>query len=142
MKIPLKLLSLVLLLIGLAIYSFQSAEDESGDLLGVWIYTSYDNGVVELTRSSSLKHDEPGIEFKKDGKLKKRQNVGWCGTPPISYGNYGGTWKMTSDSTLTIYYNYWGGKSEEDWQVLRLEKNRLRVKVIATRDEEFPNSEE
>ena len=74
-----------------------------------------------------FKRKEFGYQFKKDGKLIKRQSVGWCGTPPIKLGNYNGTWVMINDSILNMKYHYWGGIKEEKWKVIYSNKKELKV---------------
>ena len=86
-------------------------ENNQNELISVWVYSDYENEVIEYVKSKNFNKNESGIEFKKNGKLIKRQNIGWCGTPPITYDNYDGSWEFSSDSTLTIIYDYWGGAS-------------------------------
>jgi hypothetical protein len=104
-------------------------------LLGTWIYSNYHNESIQFKKERSFDNKNPGIKFKKNGALVKRQNSGWCGTPPISYENYKGSWKTTSDSTLTIRYEYWGGMIEEDWLITDLSNDVLDVKNLNKRIE-------
>ncbi len=116
--------------------SFISYSDTLEDkLLGTWVYSNQHNQSIQFKKERSFDSKKPGIEFKKNGTLVKRQNSGWCGTPPISYQNYKGTWKTTSDSTLNIRYEYWGGKIEEDWLITDLSKNIIAVKSLNHRIE-------
>ena len=84
-------------------------------------------------KSKKFREDEPGIQLKKNGKLVKRQNSGGCGTPPISYANYEGTWAMTGNSTLTVKYEFFDGTIDEDWKILETNKTRLKIVVLDTR---------
>ena len=117
--------------------SFTRVHKTNDPMIGTWVYSDYDDadGTISYEKVKSFKEDEPGIEFKASGKLIKRQNVGWCGTPPIQYGNNDGTWKQTSDSTITISYGYWGGTAEEDWQIVRVSDTKLTVKQLEYRNE-------
>lgn len=99
-------------------------------LIGTWIYSDYDDQAMHYEKARSFDENQPGIEFKRNGKLVKRQNEGWCGTPPITYKNFNGSWKQTSDSTLEIHYAYWGGTIEEDWLIVRIENTKLTVKRL------------
>ena len=60
--------------------------------------------------------------------------MGWCGTPPISYGNYDGTWKIEDDSKLTITYEYWGGTMEEEWAISNLSTDKMKISRIKHRE--------
>lgn len=109
-------------------------------LVGVWIYDKYEDEAVKYVKHKAFEKDVSGIKFKKNGELVRRQNVGWCGTPPITYSNYDGTWKVTSDSTLTIRYKYWGGDAEQDWLIKELSASVLKIKRLDYR--EYPPDKE
>lgn len=119
----------LLFLIGLT--SLSSNNEETNKLVGVWVYSKYDNQISEFVKKQDFEKDQPGIQFEAGGKLVKRQNVGWCGTPPITYGNYDGHWKINPDSSLTVKYDYWGGKIEENWEILFLSHRELNVKRLS-----------
>ncbi len=90
-------------------------------LSGVWVPTQ--NGVLEWTEV--IPKNKRCYVFRANGSLIVRQNVGWCGTPPITYGNYNGTWKRTSDSTLSLHYEYWGGQVEAIWSIKSLNGEQM-----------------
>ena len=121
--------------------SFIRMQKTADPMIGIWVYSDYDDTdqTIRYEKVKSFKEDEPGIEFKANGKLIKRQNVGWCGTPPIQYGNNDGTWQKTSDSTITISYTYWGGTAEEDWQIVQVNDTKLIVKQLNYRNERNDN---
>lgn len=106
-----------------------------GSFEGSWIFLSSDSqdDVFLLSRIDSLKNDRGGIRFAADGTLIKRQNAGWCGTPPISYANFDGKWKPLSDSSLALSYSYWGGTIQEEWKVIRLDENHIELKSLELR---------
>ncbi len=116
-----------------SVTSFTDSPKSDDSLLATWVYDSYVGGTMNYTKEESFNEDKPGIQFKSGGKLVKRQNVGWCGTPPIDYGDNDGTWKQTSDSTITISYHYWGGTAEEDWQIMNVSDKNLTVKQLSYR---------
>ncbi|MHB1276765.1 MAG: hypothetical protein ACYC1Q_00020 [Bacteroidia bacterium] len=124
---------LISVLFAIGLISLRESGDIKDDLIAVWIYSDSENDVLNYKKHDKFKDDEPGIEFKKNGILKKRQNVGWCGTPPVTYRNYDGSWERTSDSTLTIKYDYWGGKAEEDWLIVEMTAENLKIKRTASR---------
>ena len=81
----------------------------------------------------SLKINSPGIEFRKNGTLIKRQNAGWCGTPPITYSNQEGSWKILSDTSIQISYDYWRGQVEENLWIQASEEGILKYEIIESR---------
>ena len=66
------------LLIVINILSFISCTKTNinNDLIGVWVFSNSENGIREYIKASNFIVDESGIEFKKNGELIKRQNVG------------------------------------------------------------------
>ncbi|MCP4520304.1 MAG: hypothetical protein GY827_01185 [Cytophagales bacterium] len=134
MKKPLLILSTLLLII-VGIQLFASEKVQNKGIIGTWVYSDYSNQNLHYHSALDFDEDQSGICFYKDSTLVKRQNIGWCGTPPISYGNYKGTWKYTSDSTITIRYEYWGGHAEEDWLLIEVKPQVLKVKSLDYRSE-------
>ena len=118
-------------LLAFSLFLLQSSTQESFEdqLIGVWVQTDYENEVFTYTRAQSFSKRSPGIEFKTGGKLIKRQNVGWCGTPPISYGNIDGMWSRSADSSLSIEYEFWTGTANQKWEVVELNKSVLKVRI-------------
>ena len=134
---------LVLLLCSFTISTF-SYEDEPIDgetieegLVGTWVHTDrYRN----LVKKNNFADNKGGIAFGDDGTLTVRQNEGWCGTPPITYSNFKGSWEMLSDSTARLEYEYWGGTIIEEIWIEELSKNKLVYRVTNTEtvmDEDF-----
>ncbi len=105
------------------------------DLIGTWVQIEYlDNGIL-FEKQAGFAKDKPGVSFNADGTIVKRQNAGWCGTPPISYANNNGTWRQTSDSTLTVNYSYWGGTAEENWLIVEVDDRELVLQRLEVRRE-------
>jgi len=109
--------------------SFDPKGTDTEKLIGVWVYSGYDKeqNIVIYERRSKFDDDEAGIEFRQNNKLIKRQNTGWCGTPPISYGNYDGKWEVLTDSTIHLQYDYWGGVAEEDWKFSEISDKYMKI---------------
>ena len=125
---------LPILLIGLLGLSMTCPKHKlKKSIIGTWVHDSYSENSAIFISSDSLKRDAPGIEFKKDGTLIKRQNDGWCGTPPITYSNQDGTWKIISDTSIQITYSYWRGQVEEDLWIQPSEKGILKYETIESR---------
>jgi hypothetical protein len=97
-------------------------------LIGYWVNPSYPDSFLILSKYSRLKENEYGIAFMSDGSLVERKNAGWCGTPPISYGDFNGTWNM-KDSIVNINVDYWGGKANYTWKIVFLSDTELKILV-------------
>jgi len=96
-------------------------------LVGTWVDTDQYRHFV---KKGDFNDNKGGISFGKNGKLIVRQNAGWCGTPPITYGNFDGTWEMLNDSTAQIEYEFWGGTIEEEIWIESVTKNKLVYRVM------------
>jgi len=126
-----KFFSYLLVLLILPVTSaFNSAEDkELGALFQKWVFVdSSDEGILYESHSR-LKEDKSGMEFMKDGTMVVRQNDGGCGTPPISYGNFSGTWTAISKTEVALEYEYWGGTIKSTMTIVKLNKKELLVKL-------------
>ncbi len=118
---------LIVLLLPLA-SSFDSYElKDSRFLLQKWVQEDYDQNGFRYKSASSFESDKPGIEFLKDGSLIKRQNAGWCGTPPISYDNFDGKWERISDNEIKIEHRFWGGTSIANVRIVSLTETEMIV---------------
>jgi len=128
-------ISLMLLFLFLISASSVKQSTFKKKIVGVWLFgeCSSTETLTCLNKVSKFDNDQAGIQFKKNGKLVKRQNSGRCGTPPISYGNYNGTWKATGESTLTITYAFFGGTMEEDWKIIETSDKKLKISVLDSR---------
>lgn len=109
------------------------------NLIGIWEYDSYehltDTTYAEVYRKvNKIAKDQAGITFKNSGVFLSKQNAGWCGTPPISYAEYDGTFNVGSKNVVNINSTYWGGKSSYKMEVLELTNNRLKVRPF---DQEY-----
>jgi hypothetical protein len=103
-------------------------------IVGSWSNSGYVENSIVADKSDSLAKDSPGIQFNKDGTLIKRQNAGWCGTPPITYSNQEGNWTVLNDSTIRISYSYWRGPVEEDLWIQSVNDTKLQYQIIASRN--------
>jgi hypothetical protein len=103
---------LTIITLTLILFSCTKKEDEKdysdSELLGTWNHSFYENDITVFTRGSEFIEGD-GIKFKADGTLIQRKNSGWCGTPPITYADYEGTWTKISDTIIEIKAGYWGG---------------------------------
>ncbi|WP_299899777.1 hypothetical protein [uncultured Aquimarina sp.] len=99
-------------------------------ILGKWSFFSEMNEKGAWKKVEKLDPNKSGMEFKKDGILIVQMNSGSCATPPISYDNYDGIWKKTSDSTLVISHGFWGGKLESNILIKTLNNKKLVFEIL------------
>lgn len=126
---------ITVLLIALLSFSFMCPKNKlKKAIVGTWINSGYEESSLLLNKSDSLSDNAPGLQFQKNGVLIKRQNAGWCGTPPITYSNNEGTWEMLNDSTIRIAYSYWRGPVEEDLWIQSIDNSNLKFEIIASRN--------
>lgn len=108
----------------------KSRLDWEHKLIGSWVYHSEEVNLLHRKKIDHLEESMGGIQFLQNGKLLVRQNAGWCGTPPISYSNFDGTWKVNADSTLDLTYSFWGGKVVEQWKIEALSDSVLSYRQV------------
>ena len=132
MKITMKY-SIVLIL-AIVSFGFTCSKNKlKKAIVGSWSNSGYVESSILAEKSDTLSIDSPGIQFNKDGTLIKRQNAGWCGTPPITYSNNEGNWTVLNDSTIRISYSYWRGPVEEDLWIQSVNDTKLQYQIIASR---------
>ena len=125
---------LFLLLISGLIYSCEKDSYDVTDsdvmVIGSWIKPNYNNdNTTVLERSNKLRSNDYGIEFMSDGSLVERKNSSFCGTPPITYADYNGTWSING-SIIQITVDYWGGQSEYEWEIVSIGYKKIKIKRL------------
>jgi hypothetical protein len=103
--------------------------DPNNPLLGIWSYSDYVGETAVYTRSLGF-IDEPGYEFKNNGTLTERKNSGWCGTPPVSYANYAGTWSFINDTLIQLEVGYWGGITSYQLDIELVDSKYLKTNLV------------
>lgn len=104
--------------------------DKSGlDVTGYWINPDYSANQITYTKTYALQENEYGLSLKADQSLIERKNAGWCGTPPITYGDFEGSWSQ-NDSTIYIKVGYWGGKEQREWKLKSIDSKKLTIEII------------
>lgn len=126
----------LLLLITLVLFTCYIFFRKSDAIVGTWIQSSRGKGVVEYNRNYFFDNQLPGIDFIRNGDLIIRQNSSYCGTPPISYSNFEGTWKRTSDSTIVLNYQIKkrgnrSGEIEEEFLIVNKVNHKLIIKTLS-----------
>jgi hypothetical protein len=106
-------------------FTLKSGEDL---LVGHWSDQEYSDTIEIFTRKANLPENEYGFSIYPDGKILERKNAGWCGTPPISYGDFNGTWTRENDSVVAVEVDYWGGKMKYKMEILKLNETKLEVR--------------
>ena len=96
--------------------------------IGSWVESGYEDNynIAVMTKADSLASDKYGFTFLANGEFIERKNSGWCGTPPISYGNFKGNWIKTSDSTIYIKVAFWGGQDTFSIVIVSLNSDKLK----------------
>jgi len=104
--------------------------DPQSLIIGVWNYSGYQNNASVYARQKGFTQI-PGYKFNADGTLVERKNSGWCGTPPISYADYDGTWKILNDTLLQIKDGYWGGTINYMIDIESVTKDSLKIRIVS-----------
>lgn len=98
----------------------------SENLIGSWINPEAIDSVIRFDKSTTLKTGEYGFTFRTDQIFVERKNAGWCGTPPIAYADFDGTWAL-NDSVINIKVKYWGGTTTYRWKIIGLDAEKLII---------------
>ena len=98
-------------------------------LYGTWQSVSVNSGTRSLRRVTELEN-QYGFVIRPNGGFVERKNVGFCGTPPISYGDFQGTWNLIEDSKLAISVDFWGGRTEYIMKVKLVKSDLLEIEVM------------
>lgn len=124
------LLSAFALLILVAACSKTAIEPDQENLLaGTWNYTGNQNDLYIFSRSREFVNGQ-GYRFNSDGSLTERKNSGWCGTPPISYSDYQGTWTKINDTLISINVASWGGPTSYKIDIEHIDNNSFTARYI------------
>jgi hypothetical protein len=99
---------------------------DSEDLYGCWINPVINDSLSTYEKANSLKDNDYGLAFKSGHVFIERKNSGWCGTPPISYADFDGTWTQT-DSIINITVGFWGGSADYQWKIISIDKKKLKI---------------
>jgi hypothetical protein len=98
-------------------------------LIGSWFNPQYNDSIVTYESSERLIDNEYSFSFNEDNSFIERKNAGWCGTPPITYADFDGTWTR-NDSILEISVGYWGGMADYRWKILSLDEVNLKTQSL------------
>lgn len=121
------------LLLAFSIFSCKQIPTESSapnEFTGTWVYQRSEEGLTVMKNSAGLDSNNYGFIIFSDHRFVERKNVGWCGTPPIVYGNYAGKWKKEADNVLNINVGYWGGETSYKMEIVLLASTELKLKLV------------
>jgi hypothetical protein len=94
-------------------------------LIGNWAAANYQDEQIIFTRVNYLPNDSYGILFKKNAIFTERSS-GWCGTPPLTFSDYVGTWEFAEEGLVKITTTSFTGDFQ--WRILELSEEKLVVK--------------
>jgi hypothetical protein len=104
--------------------------DPDNLLIGVWNYSDFNNNDNIYIRNNEFV-DNHCYKFNSDGTMIERKNSGWCGTPPITYADYSGTWNIINDTLIQISVGYWGGTTQYKLDIQSVDSNALKVSYVS-----------
>ena len=107
---------------------------ENAGIVGTWIEHDYLDDVLKLNRADKLDPSKYGFSINDDGTFIENKNSGWCGTPPIAYGSFDGTWEAKSDSLLEVTVGYWGGIMTYQIRIVSLDNENLSIRYLYAED--------
>ena len=101
-------------------------------IVGTWVENEYKGDTLYLDRSGAIDKEKYGFTIHEDGAFTEHKNAGWCGTPPITYDSFEGTWEAVSDSLLDITVAYWGGVMTYQIRIVALTPEELAIRYLYT----------
>lgn len=111
-------------------FLMMDALGENEGIVGTWIDNGYKGDTLNLYRAGELDSQNYGFTINDDGTFIERKNAGWCGTPPIAYDNFEGTWEVVSDSLLDITVAYWGGMMTYQIRIVSVNNKELSIRYL------------
>ena len=103
--------------------------NESDKLIGHWVNPIYNDYELKLTRANSLKNDAYGISFLTVSTCIERSS-GWCGTPPLTFFDYQGTWTRNDSILIITIASGINGLEAIQWEIKTLNDNYLIIERI------------
>ncbi len=97
-------------------------------LHGTWVYDNFTDDITTLKRTVKLDSSSYGFIFFENGSFLERKSSDWCGTPPISYANFSGTWTLAGENYINISVGYWGGITNYRIEVISISDTELKIK--------------
>ena len=101
-------------------------------IVGTWVENEYKGDTLFLQSNGAFDKEKYGFTINDDGTFIEHKNAGWCGTPPISYDSFEGTWEAVSDSLIDITVAYWGGMMTYQIRIVSLDAEELAIRYLYT----------
>ncbi len=122
---------MVVVLVAASCSSDNPTNPNGGSIIGAWGYDSYDaeTGIEAYKRQGSLSGDKSGYQFDSHGVLLVR-SAGWCGTPPLTYSNYEGSWVEESEDVLVLNRSDLGYTMSYKLEIVELTNDVLRFRQV------------
>lgn len=98
-------------------------------LIGTWTFSSYQDDISVFDRTVGFS-DNRCYKFNTNGTLIERKNSGFCGTPPITYADYPGTWEIISDTLIQITVGSWNGETKYTMAIESIDLKSFRARII------------
>ena len=110
--------------------SSDPASPQAPAFSGAWGLDSIgpESDIRVYSKLDALAGDQVGYMFGSGGTLMVR-SAGWCGTPPLSYSNFEGTWIEEQRNNLVLTYSQWDGMHEFRLVILSLSEDEMRCRV-------------
>jgi hypothetical protein len=114
-------------------------------IIGFWAHPKseiaiFPTAIYCYKRVKTLPINSEGIRFLKDGTLIERnnKNAGW--SPPITYDDFSGTWRIENGNDIKISVAFWGGTKHQTWKIIDVTNKILRIEMIPS-DTEYDFTE-
>lgn len=124
-----------LLVISILVLSCESQKeitiDENNLLLGTWSHSSFENNKTSFIRVKQLPEENYGIIFEKTNNFTERTS-GFCGTPPLSYFNVSGFYKIENDVIIITTQSF---PNIYSWKILELNETILVIERVLSEQE-------
>jgi len=101
-------------------------ETKQYNYTGTWEFENIVEEISHFKRTGEF-GDEYGFTIYEDGRFVEHKNSGWCGTPPISYADFEGSWTQLTDSILRINVDFWGGEEIYELKIIDVSENTLHT---------------
>jgi hypothetical protein len=105
--------------------------DDSAKLIGCWINPQLSDTIWTFDKAENLQENTYGFIFNYEQVFIERDHSGWCGTAPVSYSDYEGTWSK-NDYIINIASKYWGGTTDYQWKIISVDENTLKIYKVYT----------
>ncbi|QOD59922.1 hypothetical protein H9I45_11255 [Polaribacter haliotis] len=105
--------------------------DSDNLLLGSWIEPDFSGETTTFKRGNDLPKEGYGVSFKLENEFTERTS-GFCGTPPLTFFNNEGTWRLNEN---LIEVNVQSYPSNFGWKIIELTETKLVVKREITEQE-------